>query len=212
MLPNIIRQPQLVEDVTLGARLAKMQGRPIGPEDVARVLNQAGVKYVIVGAHAANGYTGRPRATVDVDVIVQFPKKAAEAIAAGFPNLTMQDTPVVIRFKDAGHEAIDLLKPETSKLWPELLKLRKPIRIEDVEAFVPSVEGVLAAKFSAMASLGRKIADKMVDGGDFIRIVEANEAIDLALLERLGELVFAGGGKEILKHVADARAGKRLEF
>ena len=28
----------------------------------------------------------------------------------------------------------------------------------------------------------------------------------------LGELVYPGGGEEILKLVADARAGKRLEF
>src|SRR5687768_5160766 len=111
MLPTIIRKPDTNEDVALGARLAKMQGRPIGPEDVARVLREAGVEYVLVGAHAANGYTGRPRATLDVDVVVKHPKKAADAIAAAFPHLQAQDTPVVTRFKDQDHEAIDLMKP-----------------------------------------------------------------------------------------------------
>jgi hypothetical protein len=59
-----VRVPRTAEDIALGAQLAKMQNRPIGPADVARVLKEAGMKYVIVGAHAANGYTGRPRATV----------------------------------------------------------------------------------------------------------------------------------------------------
>ena len=69
-----------------------------------------------------NGYTGRPRATVDVDVIVQYPKKAARAIAAAFPDLVEQDTPVVIRFKDQTSEAIDLMKPLGSPLWSRLIK------------------------------------------------------------------------------------------
>src|SRR3954452_12251177 len=100
MEPTVIRAPKTADDVALGVRLARMYGKEISPADVARVLRKAGVKYVIVGAHAANGYTGRPRATVDVDVIVQYPKKAASAIAAAFPKLVMRDTPVVVRFMD----------------------------------------------------------------------------------------------------------------
>ena len=114
MLPTIVRTPRTASDIALGIKLAKMQDRPIGPDDLAGILRKAGVKYVIVGAHAINGYTGRPRATVDVDVIAQHPRKAARAIAAAFPRLQMQDTPVVIRFKDEDHEAIDVIKPTGS--------------------------------------------------------------------------------------------------
>jgi hypothetical protein len=189
-----------------------MSQREIGPVDVARVLDAAKVKYVLVGAHATNGYTGRPRATVDVDLIVQFPKKASQAIARAFPRLRMKDTPVVIRFIDGDQEAIDLLKPNTSKLWPALMKHALSLVVDGYTVRVPSVEGVLAAKFSAMVSIGRRLADKMIDGGDFIRVVEANPTLDAELLERFGDLVYPGGGKEILKLVADARAGRRLEF
>src|SRR5438094_5323896 len=112
MLPTILRAPRTAEDIAQGARLAKMQRRDIGPAEVARVLNSAKVKYVLVGAHAANGYLGRPRNTLDVDVVVQFPKKASDAIAKAFPQLKMIDTPVVIRFKTPeGDEAIDVMKP-----------------------------------------------------------------------------------------------------
>ena len=212
MLPTIIRTPRTEEDIALGAQLAKMQNRPIGPADVARILKAAGVKYVIVGAHAANGYTGRPRATVDVDVIVQHPKKAADAIAKAYPNLTMQDTPVVTRFKDQDLEAIDIMKPTASKLWGRLLKDARELKIDGEFLRVPSLEGVLAAKFCSMASPGRRLLDEQQDGVDFGRIVQANAKIDGDLLRELGELVYEGGGAELLKLESDARAGKRLEF
>lgn len=212
MLPTILRAPQISQDIGLGIKLAQMNDRPIGPADVARVLNDAGVKYVLVGAHAMNGYTGRPRATVDVDVIVQHPVKAARAIAAAFPELIAEDTPAVTRFKDKQTEAIDLMKPAASPLWPRLLKDARDIRINRTLLRIPRLEGVLAAKFASMISLTRRITDRRQDAVDFARVVEANEQIEFPYLEELGELVYPGGGKEILKLVADARAGKSLNI
>lgn len=190
-----------------------MQKRDIGPADVADVLNRAKLKYVVVGAHATNGYIGRPRNTVDVDVIVQFPKKASRVIAAAFPELRMVDTPVVIRFKRPdGEEAIDLMKPIGSALWNRLLKIAIRVKVDGISVRIPPVEGVLAAKFAAMASPHRRPLDKQQDGLDFARIITVNSDINLALLDQLGDLIYPGGGKDILKLVGDARAGRRLEF
>lgn len=213
MLQTTLRPPRTAADIEQGARLARMTRRDIGPADVARALNAAKLRYVLVGAHAANGYSGRPRNTVDVDVIVQFPKKASAVIAKEFSELTVHDTPVVIRFKRAdGEEAIDLMKPGSSPLWKELLRTAVTVKIDRVPVRIPTVEGVLAAKFSAMASRFRRPLDKQQDGLDFARIVTVNERLELPSLERLGELVYSGGGRDILKLVVDARAGKRLEF
>jgi hypothetical protein len=212
MLPTIVRRPRIADDIALGIKLTRMQDRPIGPDDVAGILARAGVKYVIVGAHAINGYSGRPRATVDVDVIVERPKKAANAIAAAFPHLTMQDTPVVVRFKDEDHEAIDVMKPTGSPLWRRLLKDAVELRVGKMRLRVPTLEGVLAAKFSSMSSPLRRIPDRQQDAVDFIRVVEANQRIDMKTIEELGNLVYSGGGKDLLKLVADARAGKRLNI
>src|SRR5438477_9534609 len=128
MLPTVVRRPRTAEDISTGVRLARMAGKEITPQAVARVLREAGVNYVLVGAHATNGYTGRPRATIDVDVVVQFPKKAARAISEAFPQLQMRDTPVVTRFMNGPDEAIDLMKPGTSKLWARLLKETRAIQ------------------------------------------------------------------------------------
>lgn len=189
-----------------------MHGKDISPAAVARTLRLAKVRYVLVGAHATNGYTGRPRATVDVDVVVQFPKKAAKAIAQEFPHLQMLDTPVVIRFMDGDTEAIDLMKPIGSKLWTRLLKETRQVAIGAEQVHIPVLEGVLAGKFAAMVSIHRRHGDKLIDAGDFVRMVEANERVDLDLLRQFGDLVYDGGGAEIVKLVADARAGRRLEF
>jgi hypothetical protein len=189
-----------------------MDKRQIGPVQVAAVLNKAKLKYVLVGAHAANGYLGRPRNTIDVDVIVQFPKKASKLIADAFKGLKMVDTPVVTRFKfPNGDEAIDLMKPIGSPLWRALLKTAITTKVEGVLIRIPPVEGVLAAKFSAMASPHRRHLDRKQDGLDFARIVTVNERIDTGMLQRLADLVYPGGGKEILKLFADARAHRDLE-
>jgi predicted nucleotidyltransferase len=212
MLQTVIRRPKTAQDIAAGVRLTRMNGDQITPAAVARVLRKAGVKYVLVGAHAANGYTGRPRNTIDVDVVVQFPKKAAKAIAAAFPKLRIHDTPVVTRFMNGDVEAIDLMKPIGSTLWLRLLKDAREISLEGETVRIPSLEGVLAAKFAAMASAHRRVLDKQQDAVDFGRIIQANQQIDLSLLAELGELVYSGGGESVRKLAEDARAGRRLEF
>jgi hypothetical protein len=49
-----------------------------------------------------------------------------------------------------------------------------------------------------------------MDASDFIRIVNVNPDIDLAKLEELGDLVYPGGGKEIVEKVRQVRAGQKL--
>jgi hypothetical protein len=213
MLQTIIRKPRTAEDIAQGARLARMSKRDIGPGDVAKILNAAKVKYVLVGAHAANGYNSAPRNTMDVDILARHPKQACRVIAEAFPELTPMDCAVVVRFKRPdGDVAIDVMKPGAPPLWRELIKIARTVKVDGVPVPIPPVEGVLAAKLAAMVSPARAIEKKMFDAGDFIAIVKANERIDLAFLERLGDLVYPGGGREILKLVADARAGKTLRI
>src|SRR5688500_1360159 len=211
MPPLVLRKPKTAQDIAQGARLARMYGRDITPFEVVRVLDDAGVVYVLVGAHTASGYTGQPRATVDVDVLVRFPKKATAVLLKAFPGLVPRDTPVVTRLvRPDGETAINVMKSSTSPLWQRLLKLAREVKVGGDRLRIPPVEGILAAKMAAMVSPHRHVAKKMIDGGDFIMIVQTNEGIDVKLLEELGELVYAGGGKEIFKLIADARAGRRL--
>src|SRR3954452_20009569 len=87
----------------------------IQPQDVIRVLNAAKVTFTLVGAHGLGGWTGKPRATEDVDVVVgaRHVKKAVTALTAAFPGLGVDDHPAVVRLRDreTGAVAIDVMKP-----------------------------------------------------------------------------------------------------
>jgi hypothetical protein len=197
--------------MALGIRLSKMQGRAVGPDDIAPILEKAAIRYVLIGGHASNAYSGRPRATVDVDLIPDDCPGAIHALSSAFPHLEMTKSFEANRFSDSSLEVIDLIRHTSSRLWPALLKNSVRLTVENIELHVPTVEGVLAAKFMAMRTPGRQIPDKMQDAADFIRVVEANPQIDLKTLADLGELVYPGGGRHLLKFISDARAGKKLD-
>ncbi len=204
--------PDAARDIARGARLSAMYGREIGPVDVAKALVAAKVKYVLVGAHAANGYSSTPRTTVDVDIIASRSDQAKNALHLAFPHLTIEEHPFVVRFMDSDHEAIDVIKAGSNKLFSEVMKHSRSVTLDQFPVTVATLEAILALKFQAMVTISRKIADRMQDATDFMRVVEANATIDLPLLETLAELAFTGGGVEILRHVKNARAGKRLDI
>jgi hypothetical protein len=207
---KIIVRP--AEDLALGERLTIMQGRHIGPTELFRLLNAAKLKGVLVGAHAINARSGEPRATLDVDIVAEKPKKVVELFGRAFPHLEIEDHPVVTRFKDGGKEAIDVIKPGSSPLFKRILKLTEDLEVDGVQIVVADLEAVIALKFQAMLSIQRRADKKHQDARDFILLSKQLKRINRSKLTELGELVYNGGAKELLKLIADAKADKRLEF
>ncbi len=189
-----------------------MYGQKITPVDVARVLSGAGVRYVLAGAHAVNAHTGKPRATLDVDILTDAPVKACEALARAFPHLTMTDSVVVTRFFDEGREAIDVMKAKPTPLFRRIVRLAQQVEIQGQPIPVPSPEGMLAMKFASMINPNRPILDRRQDAVDFARVVEAHPKLESELLAALGELLHGGGGDELVNLVEDARSGRVLEI
>jgi hypothetical protein len=189
--------------------------RAIPPSDVIAVLQKAGVSFVLVGAYGLGGWIKKPRATEDVDVIVaaRHHKKAIKALLAAFARLEADDLPVVTRLRDREtHEvAIDVMKPN-QQLFREVFKHTHTVSSEGQTFRIPSLEMALAMKFAPMISLHRRDADKLLDAHDFMYLVEANPQIDLKKLSELGDLVYAGGGKELIEKVRQARAGEKLNL
>jgi predicted nucleotidyltransferase len=194
-----------------GVALSTLYGMTITPADVARVLGRAKVRYVLVGAHAINLYTGKPRATQDVDVITGAPAKAGRALEQAYPNLTREDHPMVVRFKDGGREALDVIKAGSGKLFARVLRSATTVDMEGVSVHVLTYEAALAMKFYAMTSRARETDDRLQDAVDFSRAAKSRTRINRALLHELGELAYPGGGEALLKLLADARAGRRLD-
>lgn len=200
------------ESLARGVALCTLYGMALSPLDVARVLGRARVRYVLVGAHAINLYTGKPRATQDVDVVTDAPAKARRAVQLAYPHLAVEDHPVVVRFKDGDEEVLDLIKARSAKVFRRVLGLVTEVRIGDELVVVPIAEAALGMKFASMVNPARPTDDRMQDAVDFSRAAKLQESLDEALLRELGELVYAGGGDAVMKLIADSRAGRRLDL
>jgi hypothetical protein len=187
----------------------------IPPLEVIRVLNRAGVRFVLAGAHGLGGWTKAPRATEDVDVVVaaRGQRKAVAALLAAFPGLSPEEHDVVTRLREreTGTVRIDVMKP-VQDVYRAALKNTHAVRSGGEAYNVPSLEMALAMKFAAMISLTRSDEKKHFDAGDFIRMVKVNADIDLEQLRELGQLVYNGGGGEVVENVRKVRAGEKLSL
>jgi hypothetical protein len=187
----------------------------IAPLDVIRILTAAGVRFMLVGAHAVGGWVHKPRATQDVDVIIAARglKKGIAALQAAYPHLQVEDHEVVIRMRDpeTGEVVIDVIKP-IQPLFREALKHTHTVQSEEVSYQIPSLEMALAMKFAPMISLTRGEEDRHIDAHDFIHMVKSNPEIDLKKLAKLGDLVYHNGGRELVEKVRQVRAGEKLQL
>ncbi len=185
----------------------------VAPADIIPVLNDAGVRFILMGNYGIGGWRSEPRATEDVDILVRTRdhRKAVRVIQAAFPRLQVVDYPVVTRFLDPPTRTplIDLMKPNQP-----LFKVAFRQTILEAEGYlIPNLEFALACKFAAMVSPNRADEKKFLDAADFTSIVKKNlPAIRRPRLRRLGERVYPGGGTEIMELVEDIKAGRRIVF
>jgi hypothetical protein len=189
--------------------------RLIPPFDVIRTLNSAGVRFVLVGAHGLGGWTGKPRAKQEVDVVVQARshKKALQALCEEYPYLLTEDLEVVTRLRDPEDDKvrIDLMKPK-QPIVKAALDNTHQVTKEGLTYQIPTLEMALGMKFAAMISLYRAEEDRLMDASDFISMVKAHPSLNLEKLAELGQLVYNGGGAEIAELVGRVRAGQKLEL
>jgi hypothetical protein len=193
----------------------QLEKRFISPLDVIKVLNREKISFVLVGAYGLSGWRSQARATEDVDVVVaaRHVAKAVRVLTKAFVNLDPDDAEVVVRLrdKDSKEVAIDVMKP-LQPPYHVIFKHTKKIASGKETYRVPTLEMALACKFAPMISLMRVDEKKLQDAADFIDMVKKNSDIDLELLESLGEVVYSGGGKEIVELVRKVRAGEKLEL
>lgn len=182
------------------------------PLDVISTLNNAKVRFVLVGAHGLAEWVDDPRQTQDVDFVVmnKHQKRAAEAVHRAYPELEMEEHEVVVRFRNPETKkvVIDLIKQQA--LYREVFKHAVERTHGKTRFLIPCVELAIAMKFAAMLSPNRQDEDKFQDAHDFMRVIKSNPNLDEAKLAHLGDLVFPGGGKRLLALVADVRAGRKL--
>ena len=191
-------------------RMHRPDAMQVEPKELIRVLNRSGVKFVLMGQHGISGWLSEPRATRDVDVVVQkrHHAKAVRAIQAAWPGLVIKEFPVVTRFLDPANQepVIDVMRP--NDVYAEAFK--NCLRIGKSHD-VPNLEFALAAKFAALVSRNREQFRKYRDAAELMQMVLRYYA-DIARdrLRALGDAVYAGGGQELVLLVDDVKAGKPL--
>lgn len=183
----------------------------ITPDELIDTIVKAGVdRWVLMGLYGYVGYLPQPRATQDVDVLIDHDQidNALAAVLQRWPSLVPESGQIVIRLRDPGEIAmdgetkvvIDLIRP-TDSLYEAILDHHHILDPETGHR-LPIIEAALAAKYSAIVSPYRDIAKKNFDAGDFRNIVKGNPTrIDRDLAHHLAEFIFPGGGEEILEFI-----------
>jgi hypothetical protein len=144
----------------------------ISPADVSKALK--GIKHALVGGYAIPVHTGKPRATMDVDMVVDDIKKAEDAIEKAFPELKKGENPGedVTRFYDeSGSEVINLLHPVGH--FGVALGHTISAKVGNVSIPVNSFEGLFCNKFLSMNSPHRSEEGKIRDKMDLMSLVNS---------------------------------------
>jgi hypothetical protein len=195
---------------------------PVDVRKLLQTLNEKKIPFVLTGAQAIGGWTGRPRATKDVDILVKPGRnltRAVNAIKALYPHLEVRVFAGVFGFFEPGDKesVIDVTYPHR----PDLAEtLAHPVWVEDrgLRYRIPSLEAALANKYGAMLTPTRDLEKRGQDVVDFRFMVrhsldEGQQPIDLGRLAALGEKVWpGGGGEEILHLVEQVKAGRSFNL
>jgi hypothetical protein len=201
-----------------------MAASPVELNVILRTLTQKRIPFVLTGAHGIAAWTGKPRNTEDVDILVKGGRnhaRAVNAIRALYPQLEVRDFAGVTGFFLPGEKTsvIDVTYPHRADIAETLAN---PTWTENKDQGlryrIPSLEEAMANKYGAMLTPTRNLDKRMQDAVDFTRMVqrsadEGQRAIDLQRLEGLGEKVWpGGGGAEILRLVEKVKAGKAIHL
>lgn len=191
----------------------------VNPLEVAALFEDNNVSYVLIGGHMLSYYTGTARATVDVDFIIggaDF-ERASKAIKKAYAQLKYHDRVYHVTYdtkKSRGEdlERIDLMKDSFPLFSAIVQKYAVVLRDKDQAMKIPTIEAAIALKFAASISPNRGDENKLVDNADLMKLIRAALKIDKNALQALGELVYCGGGQELIAVVNDVKKGLAISL
>jgi hypothetical protein len=196
--PNLTTGLQLLERGHAIRNGGKMPEGKL-PEKVLEIFNrleEAEVDWVLVGAEAVNLYVARPRATVDVDIVVSQKHLRRVKKLLKETCVAVKDTEVVLRAlisPEPNRLSLDAIKSQSHELFDLALKHQ----VSKGGVRVVRVEALLALKYLSAVSPNRSPEDKRMDASDFGRVYKQNrKRIDHPLLLDLASRAHRGARKE----------------
>jgi hypothetical protein len=186
---------------------SKMAGAdPVG---VGRILMDANIPSVMIGGLVVGCHTGRPRATQDLDVIVDSKNLTAavmKKLGAAVGSKRLEKHPSFISFIKktivGDREVLDLI---TSKAGSYGLAFENTIQftIDGVEFHIPSVEMMIVLKYTAAVNPVRQKAKQAQDWADIYAMLDANPGFGTYNTGYLADLVVPGWGEDLLNKIRD---------
>lgn len=190
----------------------------INPLEVAAIFEDQKFSYVLIGGHMLSFYTGIARATVDVDFIIGNADfaRASKAINKTYQQFKETDRVYHVTYDTKKNvvdpERIDLIK-DVFPLFREVVKQYSvTLREGKSTVKIPTIEAAIALKFAASISPNRGDENKPIDNADLLRLIKSTAKFDEKALLALGELVYTGGGKELVSVVNDMKSGKSVSL
>jgi|GEM_PF-3033896 len=201
------------ETMSLAENLQIVSGLafPASPEVlnvVAQALAEVEARHLIVGGFAVGALTARPRATVDIDIMIAREDAGPfeEALARRLGPLEIERYRSLDRIK---RPAIDLIMSDPTALRRESLRAEhgQDVELAGVVVRLPVPELAVVLKYASMVSRSRSADDARQDLADLGRLLTNNPALDDALLARLAKTLHTRSPKELPRIIATLRAG-----
>jgi hypothetical protein len=221
--PRNLSHGEAVREVALLSSQCRQRRYPMASvqvelNQVLRAVQAKKVPFVLTGTHGISTWTGRVRATKDIDIVVKVGRnhrRAVNALKALYPQLEVHTFAGVTGFfiPSEQQSLIDVTDPHRADI-EETLESASWVEEGSHRYRIPTLEAALANKYGAMLTLSRDPGKRLVGRSDFYYMVrhsmeEGRQPIDLDKLAALGEKVWPGvGGAEILRLVEQAKAGK----
>ena len=173
-------------------------------------IDEARIDWVLVGAGALNLYHGKPRATVDLDMVVRSSHfdslreilgKACTEVTGEAERLrgTLSPSPMEL--------TVDVLESGIHPLLEEALS--RQVRMGLVR--VPVLEALLALKFLSATGPWRDRAARFQDVADFMRAFDPNaKTLDRALLVQYASLAHENARQEFAAFLDAVETGKPI--
>jgi hypothetical protein len=184
----------------------------IPPLEVAKILNRMKVFHVFVGGVIVGCWTGDPRATEDVDLILGKGapvRKIVAAIVKIRKDLKSTIYPSVIRFAGKSptgqRNLIDLIRPYDG-VYSHAEEYFVDITVQGIPVRIPTPEMLVVMKYAAATSLTRAPLKQAQDMIDLKTVVLAQTTLDLVIVRRLANFIGPTLGAKLIRLIKRTRS------
>jgi len=182
---------------------------------VTRILHAAGIGAVVIGGLVVGCHTGRPRATQDLDLVIDaatLSRAVAKQLSTAVGAQTMETHPSFISFLKktslGDREVLDVI---TSKAGSYGLVFANAIslQIAGLTIQIPTAEMMVVLKYTAATNPIRQPAKQAQDWADILAILDANPKLSVATIVYLADDVVPGWGEDLKRRIAVHRKSAR---